>query len=138
MQPKRGRAVPPRTQPKRATLPASNLTLTDGRVLELEGQLPPMQVGPAPRDVAQMRQWRCADGMVVLASLDDTRHGRLLHVSLSYRDHYPFWQDIKAVRAAFYPANIDVMLVLPQERDYVNIHEFCMQMWQTPTAWDMQ
>ena len=59
-------------------------------------------------------------------------------MALSYADRYPTWDDIKAVRYAFYPSGVDVMMMLPQDGDYVNVHEFCMQMWQTPVEWGMQ
>lgn len=78
-----------------------------------------------------------SDGRVC-ASLDSTPHGRLLHVSLSYPDRYPTWDDIKAVRYAFYPATVDGAMMLPADGYYVNVHEFCMQMWQTPAHWGIR
>lgn len=79
--------------------------------------------------------WVGADGMKICASMDMTHHGRLLHVSLSYPDHYPTWDDIKAVRYALYPRDVDVAMMLPADGYYVNVHEYCMQMWQTPKKW---
>lgn len=78
-------------------------------------------------------------GLAVIASLDLTpTFGTLLHVSLSYRDHDPEWAVIKAVRGAFYPEDVDVMMVLPRESDYVNVHQFTYHLWQTPSAWGMR
>lgn len=77
-------------------------------------------------------------GLAVIASMDRSIHGALLHVSLSRADRLPSWEEVKAIRAAFYPADIDVMMVLPAERDYVNVHDYCFHLWQTPKVWGLQ
>lgn len=75
----------------------------------------------------------------VIATVDDTeKWGNLLHVSVSLPDRLPGWPLLKAIREAFYGDDIDVMMVLPRRADYVNVHEFCMQFWQTPEAWGMR
>lgn len=137
----KGRAIPSQqvrlSNPKRATLPVCDLTLKDGRVLKYSHLGPPQNAGPNGENI-RIGYWICSDGMLVSASMDRTHHGRLLHVALSYPDHYPSWEDIKAVRYAFYPATVDVAMMLPQDKDYINIHEYCMQMWQTPVEWGLQ
>ncbi len=121
--------APPRQQ---ARPPAGDVRLADGRQLrrlaEYQGRVAP-QAGAA---------WRSPDGLLVLASLDDTPHGLLLHVSLSYKSRDPSWADIRAVREAFYPATVDVMMVLPQAQDYINVHPHCFHLWETPTVWGLQ
>lgn len=112
----------------RATLPAGDLRLSDGRLLRLQGP------GPMPGTL----WWQTPNGLRVLASRDSTQHGMLLHVSISYKNRNPSWDDIKAVRAAFYPGNIDVMMMLPKEEDYVNLHEHVFHLWQTPVSWGIQ
>jgi hypothetical protein len=78
-------------------------------------------------------------GLRVAATVDNTPDwGPLLHVSLSYHDHDPPWDDIKAVRAAFYPATVDVMMMLPRAEDYVNLHPHCFHLWQTPQPWRLR
>lgn len=115
----------------RAQLPTGDLRLTDGRTLKFLGRAP---LAP-PGSFA----WGTSNGLRVLASMDDSHeHGVLLHVSMSYRSRDPSWNDIKAVRAAFFPETIDVMMVLPKAADYVNVHEHTFHLWQTPTAWDIQ
>lgn len=136
----KGRTVPTQTKlrattPKRAALPGCDLTLSDGRLLHYLGQGERQPVGGGK--YLRMAGWKGDDGMTVVASMDNTQHGRLLHVALSYPDHYPTWEDIKAVRYAFYPRDVDVAMMLPQDGDYINIHEFCMQMWQTPVEWGL-
>jgi hypothetical protein len=82
--------------------------------------------------------WQAADKLRVIASLDRTHHGVLLHVSCSYPKRDPAWGVIKAVRYAFFPATIDVNMVLPRDGDYINVHEHCFQMWQAPEKWGVQ
>ena len=76
-------------------------------------------------------------GLQVIASYDRTQHGELLHVSISRRDRYPTWGEIKAVREAFFEADEDVMMLLPKRAHYVNVHPNCFHLWQTPTAWNV-
>lgn len=100
--------------------------------------------------IAQVRHLRTPDGQYlparawgkyglrVLVTIDPTPHGRLLHVSISHKHRYPTWEEIKAVREAIYPADIDVMMMLPQEADYVNLHPNTFHLWQTPREWGVQ
>ena len=74
---------------------------------------------------------------IISATLDETRFGVLMHVSMSYPDHDPTWTEIKMVRALFFPSQIDVMMILPKEQDFVNVHNFCYHVVQCPAAWDM-
>lgn len=77
--------------------------------------------------------------LAVLASIDNTgRWGPLLHVSLSYADRDPSWMEIKAARETFFPADVDVMMVLPRQEDYVNLHAHTFHLWQTPERWGMR
>lgn len=113
----------------RAPLPTTDLKLADGRVLRLMGKAPVV-----PGALA----WRTENRLAAPAGVEETPHGRLLHVSMSYSSRDPSWDDIKAVRAAFYPADVDVMMVLPKAEDYVNVHHHTFHLWQTPVAWDVR
>lgn len=117
---------------KRAELPARDIALADGRRL-LRQALP----RPIPATAAA-GAWTCADGLKVIASMDETPHGTLLHVSISYADRDPSWTDIRQVRDAFFPQSVDTMMVLPRAEDYVNCHEHCFHLWQTPVVWGLQ
>jgi hypothetical protein len=111
----------------RAELPAKgrNVHLKDGRILRYMGDY--HQVNAQVYD--------CSDGLRVLCSLDETQFGFLLHVSASYPDKDPSWQDIIEIRYAFFSGKIDCMMVLPKREDYVNLHQHCFHIWQTPTQW---
>ncbi len=119
------------TRPTRAVIPFGDVILGDGRRLVRQSDL----VQPSGY---RLYNWRTLDGMVVTSTIDPTQHGALLHVAVSYHDHDPSWVEIKHVRAAFYPASIDVMMMLPAEVDYINVHEHCFHLVQTPVAWAVQ
>jgi hypothetical protein len=111
---------------RRAVLPSWDLRLADGRQLKFKGGFD---------FVPGSRVFATANGMRVIASLDDTPHGRLLHVSISYASRDPSWEDIKQVRSAFFPDDVDTMMLLPKAADYVNLHEHAFHVWQTPVEW---
>lgn len=102
---------------------------------------PMMFVGEETVDVGNntttlLRSWRNpSTKMSVIASVDHTPHGVLLHVSIARPDRIPSWSEIKAVRDYFFPSNVDVMMVLPRAEDYVNIHNYAMHLWQMPFEW---
>lgn len=114
--------------PTKATLPARNLRLPDGRLLVYQG---PETINGVPAG-----WWITADRFKVGASVDPTRWGNQLHLSMSYPDHDPDWEDILAVRYTFYPYDIDIMMILPRDGEYVNIHDHVFQIRPTPEAWN--
>ncbi len=61
-----------------------------------------------------------------MESVDAGRH----HVSLSHRKRLPTWNEVKAVREKFCIPTAFYVMVLPPARCYVNLHEFCFQLWQ--------
>lgn len=111
-------------------IPYRDIVLADGRTLKYERKFAVNLPGAVPCFGAR---WYTSDGMVVVASLDDTPHGILFHVSVSYPDELPSWDDIKLVCEALYPADVDVAMILPREEDYVNVH-----LWQIPVEWGVQ
>jgi hypothetical protein len=112
----------------RATLPTRNVHLKDGRILRHLGAYPV---------ISGSGVWQCSDGLRVIGSVDENQHGHLLHISVSYQDKDPSWEDIKQVRYAFYGDEIDCMMVLPKLADYVNLHPHAFHLWQTPTQWNV-
>ncbi len=93
--------------------------------------------GHAP--MAGMVAWSGPKGLTALATIDETEaFGPLLHVSFSYPNRLPGWEEIKAIRAAFYPADVDVMMVLSAEEDYVDVHPYTLHLFQTPERWALR
>lgn len=137
------------TQQKQLIMPRGSLKMADGRVLQpilgfdlrrIPGALGKAVMNKTTRDsVVESKGWRHEPtNFVVTAGLEGTeRFGVLMHVSMSYPAHDPTWEEIKAVRALFFPSQIDAMMLLPKAGDYVNVHPHCFHLWQTPQAWDM-
>lgn len=83
--------------------------------------------------------WLChRDHLALFAAMDPTAHGELLHVSVSCESRYPRWNELSAVKAAFFGPDIDAMMVMPQEADYVNVMRNCFHLWQTPQVWGIR
>lgn len=122
------------------SLPHHDLRLPDGRLLRYD---------PRGKDLAidqtlDKASWLTPNGMRVIASIDVTHAwGPKLHVSLSYRNHDPSWDEIKQVKSLFFGDAVDAMLPLPKAEDYVagvpgweNSHVF--HLWEMPEAWGMR
>lgn len=134
-------------QQKPLRMPRGSLKMPDGRVLQpllgydiRDHPVTRKVMNQATRDsILDSKAWYYKPTrFIVSASLDNTpRFGVLLHLSMSYPDHEPTWAEIKGVRSLFFPSHIDVMMVLPKEEDYVNVHNFCYHLWQAPQAWDL-
>lgn len=122
----------------RVELPAGEIRLRDGRVLRQLADDRSWLAFMKDQGSVEARAWRGPQGLSVIGSMDETLHGLLLHVSLAYPKRDPSWADIRLVRDAFYPNDVDVMMVLPAERDYVNLHEHAFHLWQTPTGWGLR
>ena len=127
------------------TIPKGDLRLGNGQVLRcvMRGFL----VGPDTVDGAVWDEHPHRDGprrkgLRVIATLDrppavhSTRP--LLHVSVSSPGSLPSWRQIRLVKDALYGPDVDAVMVLPREADYVNVHPFAMQMWQLPWVWGVR
>lgn len=115
-------------------VPLHDVTLANGLKLRFKG----IMVPPDETLVGGMAAYQ-RDGLAVTASLDVTpRWGPLLHVCVSRHDRHPTWDEIHAVKDAFFGDDVDAMMVLPRAEDYVNIHRHAFHLWQTPEGWRLQ
>ena len=121
-----------RAQRKPKPLPVPDGVVIDGIGLLIGADLGPHGLG---MDTIHSRQYGGRPGLVIFASSDRTPHGRILHVSMSYADRDPTWGEIKAVRAAFFPDDIDVMQMLPRSGTYVNFATRAFHLWEVPGEW---
>lgn len=72
---------------------------------------------------------RRSDGLRVLASLEKHEDGlRWAHVSCSFPDRLPSWDDLKAVKEAFL-GDVLAFQVLPPKAEYVNQHNWTLHLW---------
>jgi hypothetical protein len=54
------------------------------------------------------------------------------HLSISRPDRLPSWEEIRDARYALIPDEVTMAALLPPRAEYVNVHEFCMQLYQVP------
>lgn len=74
--------------------------------------------------------FRHRSGLAVILSVCLERDGkRWLHVSCSYPDVLPSWDDLNAVKAIFVGRNRTAIQVLPPDANRVNVHPFCLHLW---------
>jgi len=133
-----GIVLPPGSLARRERVPYGDVRLRDGRLLRQDAH--ELEYEVAPGVIQVQRSWYCEPiKLAVIASDEPTAaHGQLLHVSLSHPHKLPEWETVTMVRDAFFGADIDVMMVLPQAADYVNVHRYTFHLWQTPTTWGMR
>ena len=75
------------------------------------------------------------DGLCILKSVDNTKwHGKLKHISVSRHDRYPSWEEILEVKEQLF-GDIDVAMIMPKKKDYVNAHPNCFHLWEMPESW---
>jgi hypothetical protein len=127
-------------RPYPLALPKGTLLLQHGRTLQpiIGYDIRSLAPNRITRDsILASAGWQhSATGLVVSAGIEDTgRWGPLLHVSISYPDHDPTWEEIKAVRDLFFLDSVDAMMMLPRQEDYINVHPHCFHLWQTPEDW---
>lgn len=130
-------------QRRRLHLPKGDLKIADGRKLrEIIGYreiLSNHVIGlePTKRDTVELRGWNHppTEFLVSASVLRTPNWGHLLHISMSYPDHDPSWDEIKMLREVFFPPDVDAAMFLPRASNYVNVHRHCFHLWQTPQEW---
>ena len=103
---------------------------------QLRDMQPPRLRRPVPDDWTPLASpapalgWIHPDGVKVLLSTDRIADGSWwLHVSLSRADRLPSWDEIRLVKDLFVGRNRAAVQVLPPDRDYVNLHRYCLHLW---------
>jgi hypothetical protein len=84
-----------------------------------------------------IEEWFTECGLAILVSTEPTPHGDLRHVSVSRIDRYPSWEEIKKVREKFLPMDKPAMMVFPTKDYYVNLHQNCFHVWESPIEWNI-
>jgi hypothetical protein len=58
------------------------------------------------------------------------------HMSISHPDRYPTWDEIANARYKLLPADSEFAMMLPPPSEYVNLHNFCFHLHETPADFD--
>lgn len=68
--------------------------------------------------------------MVVLRSYSKSSDGSdWIHVSVSYKNKTPSWEEMAAVKNLFLGPEVEAYQVMPKREDYVNVHRYCLHIW---------
>ncbi|MHB8484014.1 MAG: DUF7694 domain-containing protein [Nitrospiria bacterium] len=66
---------------------------------------------------------------MVLRSLVSFRGEPWIHLSISYPNKLPTWDEIVSVRDIFLGNGVEAYQVIPKLVDYVNTHRYCLHLW---------
>lgn len=53
-----------------------------------------------------------------------------VHIALSRGSRKPSWEAVKVVKNAFLDEVSEVFHVLPEKTFYINLHPYCLHIWQ--------
>jgi hypothetical protein len=87
-----------------------------------------------PEGAAKARFFALGDARII-ASVDNTTQGRMLHISVSHKESLPSWSEMIAIKRHFFPDDVAAVMVMPEEEVYVNMHQFTLHIWQLPEKW---
>ncbi len=54
------------------------------------------------------------------------------HLSVSKPDSLPTWEEMRDARYELIPDEATMALLLPPKLEYVNVHDYCLQMYEIP------
>lgn len=54
------------------------------------------------------------------------------HLSVSRPDRLPTWEEVRDARYALVPDEATMALLLPPRSEYVNVHDYCLQLYEIP------
>lgn len=66
---------------------------------------------------------------VIASSRVETDGRRWAHVSMSFPDRLPSWEDVKRVRDAILGPTRTAVHVVPPASEHYNVHSYCLHLW---------
>lgn len=69
-------------------------------------------------------------GCYILLGKEGDSKVKRWHLSISHKDRYPTWDEIKEARERLLSRNKDFAMIFPKPEDYVNIQENCFHLWE--------
>ena len=88
-------------------------------------EIPPLllALNPLEKDIKGYRK----DGAVIMVG---TMPSGKKHLSISFKDRYPTWDEIKDARYALLPDHLDMAMYLPSKEDYVDVMTNCFHLFE--------
>jgi hypothetical protein len=107
--------------------------------LEAHRRKHPM-MGDSPR--GSMFGYFQFDKMAVISSGEAHANMPWEHVSVSFKDRCPTWEEMSFVKDLFWLPTETVIQIHPPRSKHINFHEFCLHLWknvsqpiQLPPEW---
>ena len=76
-----------------------------------------------------MRAWEY-NGLMIIASAGEYDDGKeWLHVSVSRKSRVPSYDDLTRIKRDFIGDDKKAVLVLPEKKNHVNIHDYCLHLF---------
>lgn len=75
------------------------------------------------------RRYMRNDGLSVISGMENHDGKWWLHVSCAKQDSLPTWEDLKEVKQVFIGSDKKAIQVIPNEKEYVNIHPYCLHLF---------
>ncbi len=87
---------------------------------------------PIPQNVAQLlepgsRAYKMGGCQIIVSQ---QKAG--WHLSISRPERLPIWEEVRDARYELVPDEATMALLLPPRSEYVNVHDFCLQMYEIP------
>ena len=57
------------------------------------------------------------------------------HLTISRPDKLPSWEEVRDARYTLIPDEAVMAMLLPPRGEYVNLHEFCLQLYEIPMSY---
>lgn len=57
------------------------------------------------------------------------------HLSIAHRSRMPTWEEVRDARYELIPDEVTMAMLLPPKAEYVNAHEFCLQLYEVPSEY---
>ena len=70
------------------------------------------------------------EGKFMGCNLVITKDAGLHHLSISRRDRLPNYNELKSARYQFLPDVPYMIQIFPPTEDFVNVHQFCLHLWE--------
>lgn len=80
---------------------------------------------PLPPECKNFEVYQC--GLFAVIKSED--HGRL-HMSISHKNRYPTWDEIKEAREHFLPMGKYFVMAFPPPDAFVDFHPNCFHLWE--------
>jgi len=59
-----------------------------------------------------------------------SKDGGRWHLSISHKKRLPTYDELKQARYRFTPDNIYMAQIFPPMKEFVNIHPYCLHLWE--------